>query len=168
MASLLLTAALGAKALADSMRARPSDNVAGQGSRGPGSKFNDAPTDPNFDAYQQNRIGTGAHDMTINRPLAIKRFPKPMVRPMRDIQRRVMFKRQVGPVASAWIQHTIANSLPPDPPFYGDSKSVAYNRRLVIERMPRMHKGLTVVDRDLKEWNKEPMIMFYEDGHPRR
>lgn len=165
MATLLVSALVGAKAITDALRPKSTDNIAGVGSPGnPGSRFNDAPTDPLFDAYQQGRRGTGAHDMTINRPLAVKRFPNPILKPMRDYQRRVVMRRQVGPETATWIQHMIAEALPPDPPFFGDSKSVAYNRRLVIERMPRIHKGLTVVDREPKEWNALPMNMYYHDG----
>lgn len=168
MASLLITAGVAAKAVSDALRSKPQDNIPGEGSRGPGSKFNDAPNDPKFDAYQQHRRGTGAHDMTVNRALAVKRFAKPIVRPIRPIQQKVLFKRQVGPQTAAWIQHMLAEAMPADPPFYGESKAVSYKRRLVAERMPRMHPGWTYVDREPKEWNKSPMPMYYPDGHPFR
>jgi hypothetical protein len=62
-----------------------------------------------------------------------------------------------------------AEALPADPPFYGESKAVQYKRRLVQERMPKMHLGLTIVDRELKEWNQYPMPMYYPNGgHPIR
>lgn len=170
--ALLATALIGATAVGNyyALKQQAPEPVHGaQLSLGDGSRWNKAPTNaPDFDAFQQQRRGTGAHDMTLNRPLAVKRYANNILRPMRDIEKKVHFRRQVGPKAAAWLQHTLANALPPDPPFYGDSKAVAYNRRLVAERVPRIHKGLTIVDRSLHEFNAKPMPMYYNDGHPRR
>jgi hypothetical protein len=169
----MISTALSAIGLAGQLFAGRTSNggakVAGEASSfNDGSKFNKAPTAPNFDAYQIGRRGTGAHDMTLNRPLAVKRFAENMVRPTRPIQKKIHMRRQVGPKAAAWMQHIQAEALIPDPPFYGESKAVSYNRRLIVERVPRIHKGLTIVDRELHEFNKKPMIMWYHEGHPRR
>lgn len=167
--AFLVSAAAAAKLISDSMKSTPKDQPTGEDSMfTKGGIWNKAPTEPGFDAYRLGRRGTGAHDATLNKPLTVKRFANNILRPMRDIEKRVHFRRQVGPKAAAWMQHMEAEGLIPDPPFFGESKAVAYNRRLVKERMPRMHLGLTIVDRTPKEWNKWPMPMYYHDGHPHR
>lgn len=169
MAGFLLSAALGAKAIANALTPNPAaQNVFGAQNLDPSVTWNGVPNDPNYDPYGLVRRGWGAHDMTLNRPLVgIKRFPNPRIAPMRDYQRRVIVRKQVGPETVAFSQHMLADALPPDPPFYGDSKSVSYKRRLVAERMPCTHPGLTMVDRTLHHWNQFPMPMFYDHGHPR-
>jgi hypothetical protein len=172
--ALLAVAALGTKLVGDAFRAGPSNDATGaqsDGLSGATSKWNGTPTYPSFDAYRLSRRGTGAHDVTLNRPLVVKRKANPIVRPMRDIERRVHFRRQVGPDAAAWMQHMLAETQLPDPPFLGESKAVQYKRRLVQETMAHHinHPGMTIVDRELKPWNAHPMPMWYPNGgHPIR
>lgn len=167
--AFLASALVAGKAIADAYKTTRNDQPTGAQSAFNNPKWTGAPTAPDFDAYRLNRRGTGAHDVTLNRPLVVKRFATPIVKPLRPIQQRVHFRRQVGPKAAAWLQHTLAEAMIPDPPFFNDSKAVAYNRRLVQQRMPRMHLGLTVVDRELKGWNDRPFPMYYgAEGHPHR
>jgi hypothetical protein len=170
--AFLLAAGVATKLAADAMRAPSNTQATGaqsDGLSGETSKWNGTPDYPNFDAYRLARRGTGAHDVTLNKPLIVKRYPQPMLRPMREIEKKVHFRRQIGPDAAAWMQHMLAEAQPADPPFYGESKAVQYKRRLVQETMPKIrHPGLTIIDRELKPWNRYPMPMYYNDGHPHR
>jgi hypothetical protein len=168
--AFLLAAGVATKLAADAMRAPANTQPTGaqsDGLSGETSKWNGTPNYPGFDAFRLGRRGTGAHDVTLNRPLVVKRFPNPIQRPMREIEKVVHFRRQIGPDAAAWMQHMLAEAQPPDPPFYGESKAVGYKRRITQETMCKInHPGTTIIDRELKDWNKRPMLMYYPD-HPR-
>lgn len=109
-----------------------------------------------FDPYLIGLPVGYVKDFTQNHALYHKRFRSKIYKAPRDIERRVGFHRQVGPNAAAWLQHTLADLMNKDPPFYGNGVGIARNRQMIAARMPYMDPGTVIVDRELKEWNNKP------------
>jgi hypothetical protein len=68
----------------------------------------------------------------------------------------VGYRRVLGKDAAAKLKNMIADLWAKDPPFFGTGRGVDRVYRFEANRVPRMDPGITIIDRRLKHWNKEP------------
>jgi hypothetical protein len=119
------------------------------------------------DLYDPLRRGPRwATDWLGNRALHFrKRWPQPYSRPLHDNgQHRVLLRSVVGPETAKRMQHVYAETLPNAPPFTY-CKTINLNRQIQPYQMPAYQPGLTYVDPETHDFNRNPMPYNYPAGH---